>query len=81
MAIGNAIPDLNTKNCNIFLDDVCVVKDGQRSIDYTEVQGAAIMAKSEISVTVQLGRGTAHTTVWTCDYSYDYVKINAEYRT
>jgi glutamate N-acetyltransferase / amino-acid N-acetyltransferase len=81
MAVGNAIPDLNTKNCNIFLDDVCVVKDGQRSIDYTEVQGAAIMAKSEISVTVQLGRGTAHTTVWTCDYSYDYVKINAEYRT
>ena len=81
MAVGNAIPDLNIKNCNIFLDDTCVVKDGQRFIDYTEAQGAAIMAKSEISVTVQLGRGTAHTTVWTCDYSYDYVKINAEYRT
>jgi glutamate N-acetyltransferase/amino-acid N-acetyltransferase len=81
MAIGNAIPDLNTQQCNVFLGDVCVVSNGGRAASYTEQQGAAIMAQAEIVVRIQLGRGQASTTVWTCDYSYDYVKINAEYRT
>jgi glutamate N-acetyltransferase / amino-acid N-acetyltransferase len=81
MAIGNAIPDLNTQNCHVFLGEVCVVKNGGRASSYTEEQGATVMAQAEITVRVQLGRGQSNTTVWTCDYSYDYVKINAEYRT
>jgi glutamate N-acetyltransferase / amino-acid N-acetyltransferase len=81
MAIGNAIPELDTDYVNVFLGDVCVVKNGGRAASYTEAQGAEVMAQAEITVRVQLGRGAAATTVWTCDYSYDYVKINAEYRT
>ncbi len=81
MAIGNAIPDLDTQHCNVFLGDVCVVHQGGRATSYTEEQGATVMAEAEIVVRVELGRGQASTTVWTCDYSYDYVKINAEYRT
>lgn len=81
MAIGNAIPELDTRNVNVFLGEVCVVEKGGRAASYTEAQGAAVMAQAEITVRVQLGRGSASTTVWTCDYSYDYVKINAEYRT
>lgn len=81
MAIGNAIADLDTKKCNIFLNEVCVVKNGQRSPNYTETQGQTVMKLTEIVITVELGRGESKTTVWTCDYSYDYVKINAEYRT
>ncbi len=81
MAIGNAIPQLDTRQVNVFLGDVCVVQNGGRAAAYTEAQGAAVMKAAEITVRVQLGRGQAATTVWTCDYSYEYVKINAEYRT
>ena len=81
MAIGNAIPELDTSKVNVYLGGVCVVQNGGRAASYTETQGAAVMQQPEITVRVELGRGAAATTVWTCDYSYDYVKINAEYRT
>ena len=81
MAVGNAIPELNTAHVDLFLGDVHIVQAGGRAASYTEPQGAAVMAQAEITVRVVLGRGVAETTVWTCDYSYDYVKINAEYRT
>ncbi len=81
MAIGNAIPELDTSKVNVYLSGVCVVQNGGRAASYTEAQGAAVMKEAEITVRVELGRGQAATTVWTCDYSYDYVKINAEYRT
>jgi glutamate N-acetyltransferase/amino-acid N-acetyltransferase len=48
---------------------------------YTEARGAGVMAKDEFTVSVELGRGRSRETVWTCDFSYEYVKINAEYRT
>ncbi len=81
MAIGNAIPELDTRHVNVYLGSTQIVENGGRAASYTEAQGAAVMAEAEIAVRVQLGRGSAATTVWTCDYSYDYVKINAEYRT
>ena len=81
MAIGNAQPNLNPALVNVWLGDVLVVESGGRAASYTEALGAAVMALAEITVRVALGRGVAKTTVWTCDYSYDYVKINAEYRT
>lgn len=82
MAIGNAgIKDLDTRRVNLFLSDVLVVEQGQRALSYREEDGARVMQPAEISVRVLLGRGEAVATVWTCDFSYEYVKINAEYRT
>jgi glutamate N-acetyltransferase/amino-acid N-acetyltransferase len=65
---------------NVWLDDVQICRDGGAAADYTEAQGAAVMARSEITIRIDLGRGSATDTVWTCDLSYDYVKINADYR-
>jgi glutamate N-acetyltransferase/amino-acid N-acetyltransferase len=62
------------------LDDVLVAKNGGRHVDYVEADGQRVMKQSEILVRVVLGRGDAVDTVWTCDLSYDYVKINADYR-
>ena len=59
---------------------VLVAEHGGRALAYQEAQGAAIMQKAEILVRVDLARGSAQSTVWTCDFSYDYVKINADYR-
>jgi glutamate N-acetyltransferase/amino-acid N-acetyltransferase len=82
MAIGNAgIADLDTARVNLWLGDVQVIEHGGRAASYREEDGARVMKPEEITVRVDLGRGDAGTTVWTCDYSYDYVKINAEYRT
>ena len=82
MAIGNAgIADLDTSRVNLWLGDVQVIERGGRAASYREEDGARVMKPEEITVRVDLGRGQAATTVWTCDYSYDYVKINAEYRT
>ena len=81
-AIGYAgVMDLDVNALKVWLGDVLVAENGGRAASYTEVQGAAVMKEAEISVRVALGRGDAHATVWTCDFSYDYVKINAEYRT
>ena len=57
-----------------------VAKNGGRDADYIEADGQRVMQQSEITVRVVLGRGNAADTVWTCDLSYDYVKINADYR-
>ena len=81
-AIGYAgLPQLAIDGVTVHLGEVCIVRGGARDPDYTEAQGQAVMAKDEITVSVALGRGAAEATVWTCDFSYDYVRINAEYRT
>lgn len=81
-AVGRSgLDSLNLNLIQIYLDDVCIVEQGGRSASYTEEQGQAVMDKSEITITIKLGRGEYSETVWTCDFSYDYVKINAEYRT
>ncbi len=80
-AVGYAgIADLDQTRIDLFLDDVHVARNGGRHPDYREEHGQAVMKKSEITVRVDLHRGAAETTVWTCDFSVDYVKINADYR-
>nr|WP_314902226.1 bifunctional glutamate N-acetyltransferase/amino-acid acetyltransferase ArgJ [uncultured Deefgea sp.] len=80
-AIGYAgILDLDVDNIEVWLDDVLVAINGGRNPDYQESQGQAVMNQSEIGITVKLNRGEHQATVWTCDFSYDYVKINADYR-
>ena len=80
-AIGYAgVPKLNVENIQVWLGDVQICKDGGAAADYTEEAGAAEMQKTEILIRVDLGRGVAKDTVYTCDLSYDYVKINADYR-
>ncbi len=82
MAIGNAgIANLDTSRVNLFIGDVKVIERGGRAASYDEVQGAGAMKPAEITIRVDIGRGNASARVWTCDFSYDYVKINAEYRT
>ena len=82
MAMGNAgVVDWDVSRVSIWLGDVRVVHHGERDPAYREEDGARVMKPAEIEVHVALGRGTAELTVWTCDFSYDYVKINAEYRT
>ncbi|QLQ03297.1 MAG: bifunctional glutamate N-acetyltransferase/amino-acid acetyltransferase ArgJ [Thiobacillus sp.] len=81
-AIGYAgVTDLDVNALKVWLGDVLVAEHGGRATSYTEAQGAAVMREAEITVRVALNRGTVNATVWTCDFSYDYVKINAEYRT
>ncbi|MES9860946.1 MAG: bifunctional glutamate N-acetyltransferase/amino-acid acetyltransferase ArgJ [Candidatus Thiodiazotropha sp. LLP2] len=81
-AVGRAgVENLVIDDVNIWLDDVCIVRQGGRASDYTEEAGQAVMQRSNITIRVELGRGDAATRVLTCDLSYDYVKINAEYRT
>ncbi|MES2509617.1 MAG: bifunctional glutamate N-acetyltransferase/amino-acid acetyltransferase ArgJ [Pseudomonadota bacterium] len=80
-AVGYAgIDDLDQTKIDLYLDDVMVAKNGGRHIDYVEADGQRVMKQSEITVRVVLGRGMASDTVWTCDFSYEYVKINADYR-
>jgi glutamate N-acetyltransferase / amino-acid N-acetyltransferase len=80
-AVGYAgIADLDQSLIDLFLDDVHVVVQGGRHPAYQEADGQCVMKQSEITVRVNLHRGNAHATVWTCDLSYDYVRINADYR-
>jgi len=80
-AVGYAgIGDLDQTRIDLFLDDVHVVEGGGRRPSYREEDGQRVMKQSEITVRVDLHRGSAAATVWTCDLSYDYVKINADYR-
>jgi glutamate N-acetyltransferase/amino-acid N-acetyltransferase len=82
MAIGRAgLRDFDPGKVSLRLDDVLVAEQGMIARSYTETDGARVMARQEFAVRVDLGRGQATDTVWTCDFSYDYVKINAEYRT
>ncbi|SFU64097.1 glutamate N-acetyltransferase [Polaromonas sp. YR568] len=80
-AVGYAgIDDLDQTKIDLYLDDVLVAKNGGRHPGYVEADGQRVMKQSEITVRVVLGRGAVSDTVWTCDFSYDYVKINADYR-
>ena len=80
-AIGYAgIDDLDVSGIQLYLDDVLVAERGGRAPHYREEDGQRVMNQAEITIRVVLNRGSASTTVWTCDFSYDYVKINASYR-
>lgn len=80
-AIGYAgVQDLDVDRLELYLDEVLVAVNGGRNPLYKEEDGQRVMAQPEILVRVNLGRGAAEATVWTCDFSYDYVKINADYR-
>ena len=81
-AVGYAgIGDLDVTRVKLYLGDVLVAANGGRAPDYREEDGQRVMKEAEITVKVLLGRGSAQAIVWTCDFSYDYVKINADYRT
>jgi glutamate N-acetyltransferase/amino-acid N-acetyltransferase len=80
-AVGNAgIADLDAAKVGLHLGSVKVVEHGARAASYTEEQGKLVMKPAEIAMRVTLGRGVDSATAWTCDFSYDYVKINADYR-
>ena len=80
-AVGYAgVADLDPAKIDLFLDDVHVAVNGGRNPSYREEDGQRVMKQSEILVRVVLGRGAAADTVWTCDFSHDYVSINADYR-
>jgi glutamate N-acetyltransferase/amino-acid N-acetyltransferase len=80
-AVGYAgIDDLDQAKIDLYLDDVHVARQGGRHPDYREEDGQRVMKQSEITVRVDLHRGSFATTVWTCDFSHDYVTINADYR-
>lgn len=80
-AIGYAgVKNLDVEKIQVWLDDVQICKDGGAAADYTEEAGARVMSQAEMTIRVDLGRGQAKDTVYTCDLSYDYVKINADYR-
>jgi len=80
-AVGRAgVKDLDIDKLKIFLNDVCIVENGGRSSTYNEELGQQVMNEVEITINIQLDRGEVSSTIWTCDFSYDYVKINAEYR-
>jgi glutamate N-acetyltransferase/amino-acid N-acetyltransferase len=82
MAIGKAgVDGLDPSKVSLDLDQVRLLEGGEPHPDYREALGAAVVAQAEFSIRVQLGRGQAQARLWTCDFSYDYVKINAEYRT
>jgi glutamate N-acetyltransferase / amino-acid N-acetyltransferase len=80
-AVGYGAPaDLDPNKVSVHLNDVLVAEKGGRAASYKEEAGAAVMKSEEITVAIDLGRGSATQTVYTCDFSFDYVKINAEYR-
>ena len=81
MAIGRAhVEDLDPSGIALWLDDVQVADAGLMSETYTEAAGSNVLAQDEFKVTIDLGRGAAEETIWTTDLSYEYVRINAEYR-
>ena len=80
-AIGYAgIDDLDVSKVDLYLDDVSVAKSGARAPNYREEDGQRVMKQAEITIRVELNRGSSSATVWTCDLSHDYVSINADYR-
>lgn len=81
-AIGRAgIDDLDVDKVQVYLDEVLIADKGGRAVSYREKGGQAVMDQETLSIRIMLNRGDAIETVWTTDLSYDYVKINAEYRT
>ncbi|WP_296239038.1 bifunctional glutamate N-acetyltransferase/amino-acid acetyltransferase ArgJ [Psychrobacter sp. UBA5136] len=80
-AVGYAgIDDLDTEQVDVYLDEVMICQNGGVAPSYTEAAGKEVMSRPEITIHIDLARGDAHDTVYTCDLSYDYVKINADYR-
>ena len=80
-AVGYAgIEDLDTEQVDVYLDEVMICQNGGVAPNYTEEAGNTVMSRPEITIHIDLVRGDAHDTVYTCDLSYDYVKINADYR-
>lgn len=80
-AIGYAgVTDLDVARLKLYLDDVLVAENGGRAMSYQEEDGQRVMQQSDITIRVVLDRGAVDATLWTCDFSYDYVKINASYR-
>jgi len=77
----SGIPVDAIEQVSIFLDNVCIVRNGGKADDYQEAQGQKVMQQDELCIRVDLGQGDRSTEIWTTDLSYDYVKINAEYRT
>ncbi|BCA27279.1 bifunctional glutamate N-acetyltransferase/amino-acid acetyltransferase ArgJ [Metapseudomonas otitidis] len=81
-AVGRAgVPNLDVSKIDVFLGDVCIASKGGRASTYTEALGAEVMAREEIGIRIELGRGNCNEIIWTTDLSHEYVKINAEYRT
>lgn len=81
-AVGYAgVSNLDVSKIDVFLGEVCIASQGCRAASYTEEQGAAVMAREEITIRIELARGDCSETIWTTDLSHEYVKINAEYRT
>jgi glutamate N-acetyltransferase / amino-acid N-acetyltransferase len=81
-AIGRAgLAQLQVDRVALYLNDVLIAENGGRAVSYTEEQGVAAMIPDEIVIRIELNRGDSSAAVWTTDFSYDYVKINAEYRT
>ena len=74
------VEDLDVDGVELYLDDVHVATRGGRHPAYREADGQRVMAKPEILVRIELGRGEQSATLWTCDLSHDYVSINADYR-
>lgn len=80
-AVGYAgLEDLDTEQVNVYLDEVMICQNGGLAPEYSESCGDTVMSRPEITIHIDLGRGEASDTVYTCDLSYDYVKINADYR-
>ena len=80
-AIGYAgVNDLDPETLKLYLGDVLVAENGGRAASYQEADGVRVMKEAEILVRIELNRGIEKATLWTCDFSYDYVKINADYR-
>ena len=81
-AVGRAgLANLDISRIWIWLNEVCIVSAGERDAAYTEEAGAEAVSRDEIAIRIALGRGQAQDRVWTCDFSHQYVTINAEYRT
>jgi len=76
-----SLADLDVDKIKLYFGNVLVAENGGRADSYTEEAGQKIMQEAEIDITVKLNRGTEKATIWSCDFSYDYVRINAEYRT
>jgi len=81
-AIGRAgLEDLDTDAVSIHLNGVLIAEQGARAASYTEEKGKEAMAPEDLLIEIALNRGDAGAVIWTTDLSYDYVRINAEYRT
>ena len=80
-AIGNSnIRDLDIHKIDVYIDDICIVNNGERSKTYSEDKGKKVMRQNEIILRINLRRGTFSEEIWTTDLSYEYIKINADYR-